>query len=86
MIVLQMAFLIQNLCDYRAKKIVNNAVVNEDPNAKLIRELQAEVKQLRELLKSHVTDTVLNEKLDQVGSHCNCSKCAEGSKLKCVHL
>lgn len=57
---------------YRAKRIVNNAVVNEDPNAKLIRELQAEVKQLRELLKSHVTDKVLNEaneQLDQVCSH-----------------
>ena len=27
------------------------AVVNEDPNAKLIRELQDEVKRLRELLK-----------------------------------
>jgi hypothetical protein len=45
---------------------MNNAVVNEDPNAKLIRELQAEVKQLRELLKSHVTDKVLNEQLNQV--------------------
>jgi len=45
---------------------VNNAVVNEDPNAKLIRELQAEVKQLRDLLKSHVTDLVLNEQLNQV--------------------
>jgi hypothetical protein len=50
----------------RAKRIVNNAVVNEDPNAKLIRELQAEVKQLRELLKSHVSDKVLNEQLNQV--------------------
>ncbi|ODN01520.1 Kinesin-like protein KIF13A [Orchesella cincta] len=49
----------------RAKKIVNNAVVNEDPNAKIIRELQAEVKQLRELLKHHVSDKVLNEQLNQ---------------------
>lgn len=49
----------------RAKKIVNNAVINEDPNAKIIRELQAEVKQLRELLKSHVSDKVLNDKLNQ---------------------
>jgi len=43
-------------------------VVNEDPNAKLIRELQAEVKQLRELLKSHVSDKVLNEQLNQVSN------------------
>lgn len=34
----------------RAKQIVCKAVVNEDPNAKLIRELQDEVKRLRELL------------------------------------
>ena len=31
----------------RAKRIVNHAVVNEDPNAKVIRELREEVEQLR---------------------------------------
>lgn len=31
----------------RAKRIENNAVVNEDPNAKIIRELRAEVDALR---------------------------------------
>jgi hypothetical protein len=30
-------------CEHRAKRIVNHAVVNEDPNAKIIRELRAEV-------------------------------------------
>ena len=35
----------------RAKQIVCKAVVNEDPNAKLIRELQDEVKRLREILQ-----------------------------------
>jgi len=35
----------------RAKQIVCKAVVNEDPNAKLIRELKAEVERLRELLR-----------------------------------
>ncbi|KAJ1678035.1 hypothetical protein EV182_004917, partial [Spiromyces aspiralis] len=34
----------------RAKNIVNEAVVNEDPNAKLIRELQQELAELREKL------------------------------------
>eukprot|EP00051_Salpingoeca_urceolata_P016604 m.221828 g.221828 ORF g.221828 m.221828 type:complete len:544 (+) comp18726_c4_seq2:629-2260(+) len=34
----------------RAKRIVNNAVVNEDPNARLIRELRAEVDALRSQL------------------------------------
>jgi len=43
----------------RAKQIVCKAVVNEDPNAKLIRELKAEVERLRELLRleSHTGNT-----------------------------
>lgn len=41
------------LCSYadRAKQIVCKAVVNEDANAKLIRELKEEIQKLRELLK-----------------------------------
>ena len=35
----------------RAKQIMCKAVVNEDPNARLIRELKAEVGRLRELLR-----------------------------------
>lgn len=35
----------------RAKHILCKAVINEDPNAKLIRELQEEVKRLRDLLR-----------------------------------
>jgi len=31
----------------RAKQIVNKAVVNEDPNAKIIRELKEEVEKLK---------------------------------------
>ena len=31
----------------RAKRITNHAVINEDPNAKIIRELRAEVESLR---------------------------------------
>lgn len=34
----------------RTKQIRCNAVINEDPNARLIRELQEEVARLRELL------------------------------------
>ncbi len=34
----------------RAKKIVNHAVVNEDPNARIIRELREEVEELRKQL------------------------------------
>lgn len=36
----------------RAKQIVCKAVVNEDANAKLIRELKEEIQRLRDLLKS----------------------------------
>ena len=35
----------------RAKRIVNHAVVNEDPNARIIRELREEVESLRTMLK-----------------------------------
>ena len=34
----------------RAKRIVNHAVINEDPNAKIIRELREEVEALRRML------------------------------------
>ena len=34
----------------RAKRIVNHAVVNEDPNARIIRELREEVEMLRVML------------------------------------
>lgn len=36
----------------RAKQIVCKAIVNEDANAKLIRELKEEIQKLRELLKA----------------------------------
>ncbi|KAM4536943.1 kinesin-like protein KIF1C isoform 2-T3 [Odontesthes bonariensis] len=47
----------------RAKQIRCNAVINEDPNAKLIRELKAEVDRLRNLLFSQG----LQELLDNAG-------------------
>uniref|UniRef100_A0A0M3IWM9 Kinesin motor domain-containing protein n=1 Tax=Ascaris lumbricoides TaxID=6252 RepID=A0A0M3IWM9_ASCLU len=40
----------------RAKKIVNHAVVNEDPNAKVIRELREEVEQLRAQISQTVRE------------------------------
>lgn len=48
----------------RAKQIRCNAVINEDPNAKLIRELKAEVERLRDLLFSQG----LQELLDNSGT------------------
>lgn len=40
----------------RAKQIVCKAVVNEDANAKIIRELKEEIQKLRELLKQEGID------------------------------
>lgn len=40
----------------RAKQIVCKAIVNEDANAKLIRELKEEICKLRELLKAEGID------------------------------
>jgi len=40
----------------RAKRIENHAIVNEDPNAKIIRELKEEVERLRGLLQSKSID------------------------------
>ena len=46
------------MCRYadRAKQIVCKAVVNEDPNARLIHDLKAEVERLRELLRLEGVD------------------------------
>ncbi|XP_056156511.1 kinesin-like protein KIF1C isoform X2 [Lampris incognitus] len=56
----------------RAKQIRCNAVINEDPNAKLIRELKEEVNRLRELLFSQglqelLANTVNNNSSSPVG-------------------
>ncbi|CAJ0564179.1 unnamed protein product, partial [Mesorhabditis spiculigera] len=52
----------------RAKRIVNHAVINEDPNAKVIRELREEVEQLRQQIdqerrKEHSETEELRERL-----------------------
>ncbi len=42
----------------RAKSIVNHAVVNEDPNARIIRELREEVEKLRDQLTQAEVNTL----------------------------
>ncbi|XP_041101702.1 kinesin-like protein KIF13A isoform X2 [Polyodon spathula] len=51
----------------RAKRIVNHAVVNEDPNARIIRELREEVEKLREQLSQaeSMKAPELKEKLEE---------------------
>ncbi|XP_017342909.1 kinesin-like protein KIF1B isoform X8 [Ictalurus punctatus] len=44
----------------RAKQIKCNAVINEDPNAKLVRELKDEVTRLRDLLKAQGLGDILD--------------------------
>uniref|UniRef100_A0A8C6P5V5 Kinesin family member 1C n=1 Tax=Nothobranchius furzeri TaxID=105023 RepID=A0A8C6P5V5_NOTFU len=51
----------------RAKQIRCNAVINEDPNAKLIRELKAEVGRLRNLLFSQGLQELLDSTIQNTG-------------------
>ncbi|XP_055528668.1 kinesin-like protein KIF13A isoform X2 [Wyeomyia smithii] len=60
----------------RAKRIVNHAVVNEDPNARIIRELRKEVETLREMLK-HATGGSIGD-MKRVDIH---DKLAESENL-----
>uniref|UniRef100_A0AAG5DC42 Kinesin motor domain-containing protein n=1 Tax=Anopheles atroparvus TaxID=41427 RepID=A0AAG5DC42_ANOAO len=60
----------------RAKRIVNHAVVNEDPNARIIRELRKEVETLREMLK-HATGSNFGD-MKRVDIH---DKLAESENL-----
>lgn len=46
----------------RAKQIKCNAVINEDPNAKLVRELKDEVTRLKELLRAQGLGDILDSK------------------------
>lgn len=53
----------------RAKSIVNHAVVNEDPNARIIRELREEVEKLRDQLTQAEVDATVS-----TACFCRCSK------------
>ncbi|XP_063219921.1 kinesin-like protein KIF13A isoform X3 [Bacillus rossius redtenbacheri] len=61
----------------RAKRIVNHAVVNEDPNARIIRELRQEVEALKEMLK-HATGSEGYKEQTSVDLH---EKLTESEKL-----
>lgn len=53
----------------RAKSIINHAVVNEDPNARIIRELREEVEKLKEQL-TEAEVRMASARVDVVG-HCS---------------
>uniref|UniRef100_A0AAY4C392 plus-end-directed kinesin ATPase n=1 Tax=Denticeps clupeoides TaxID=299321 RepID=A0AAY4C392_9TELE len=64
----------------RAKQIKCNAVINEDPNAKLVRELKDEVTRLKELLRAQGLGDILD--IEPRGDECP----GDGSKyLKDIH-
>lgn len=65
----------------RAKSIVNHAVVNEDPNARIIRELREEVEKLKEQLTEaevHIIDLV-SHSISQIKYSCCVSTVDESS-------
>ncbi|XP_053542524.1 kinesin-like protein KIF1B isoform X2 [Ictalurus punctatus] len=62
----------------RAKQIKCNAVINEDPNAKLVRELKDEVTRLRDLLKAQGLGDILDRTL-------GIDSCGDGYDLKDIH-
>ena len=52
----------------RAKRIVNNALVNEDPNAKIIRNLREELETLKkelEIAKEKISKDAVKDKLNE---------------------
>ena len=53
----------------RAKRITNFAVVNEDQNAKIIRELRAEVEMLRKMLSNHKSDGDSEDLLEKIAEN-----------------
>ncbi|XP_030388492.1 kinesin-like protein KIF13A isoform X2 [Scaptodrosophila lebanonensis] len=57
----------------RAKRIVNHAVINEDPNARIIRELRHEVETLRNMLK-HATGSPVGDVQDKLAESENLMK------------
>lgn len=60
----------------RAKQIVCKAVVNEDANARLIRELKEEIQKLRELLKQEGIDVQEGKDFDST-----CQKCWYANRI-----
>nr|CAI5827542.1 unnamed protein product [Callosobruchus analis] len=64
----------------RAKQIVCKAIVNEDANAKLIRELKEEIQKLRELLKQEGIEVHEGVEVESLPKHNNNNKDIERSR------
>lgn len=60
----------------RAKNIKCNAVINEDPNNKLVRDLKDEVARLKELLRAQGLGDILDSEFNDVAADHICSHTA----------
>lgn len=68
----------------RAKNIKCNAVINEDPNNKLVRDLKDEVARLKELLRAQGLGDILDSELFHAVGHL-CSHTASSFSLRPYH-
>ncbi|XP_073513374.1 kinesin-like protein KIF1B isoform X19 [Phyllobates terribilis] len=63
----------------RAKQIKCNAIINEDPNAKLVRELKDEVSRLKELLRAQGLGDIIDTSMSSLAS--SPSSCSLSSQV-----
>ncbi|XP_075046358.1 LOW QUALITY PROTEIN: kinesin-like protein KIF1B [Mixophyes fleayi] len=63
----------------RAKQIKCNAIINEDPNAKLVRELKDEVTRLRDLLRAQGLGDIIDTSISSLAS--SPSSCSLNSQV-----
>ncbi|KAG9482484.1 kinesin-like protein KIF1B isoform X8 [Eleutherodactylus coqui] len=63
----------------RAKQIKCNAIINEDPNAKLVRELKDEVSRLKELLRAQGLGDIIDTSMSSLAS--SPSSCSLNSQV-----
>ncbi|XP_040286686.1 kinesin-like protein KIF1B isoform X6 [Bufo bufo] len=63
----------------RAKQIKCNAIINEDPNAKLVRELKDEVTRLKELLRAQGLGDIIDTSMSSLAS--SPSSCSLSSQV-----
>lgn len=69
----------------RAKNIKCNAVINEDPNNKLVRELKDEVARLKELLRAQGLGDILDSEFYANTANHICSHTASSLSLRAHH-
>lgn len=69
----------------RAKNIKCNAVINEDPNNKLVRDLKEEVARLKELLRAQGLGDILDSEFCALTAGHICSQTASTFSLRVCH-